>query len=373
MRQFNLLRLRDELHQRDITMDTFESRAEEVTKLLRKTHYMPVKNAIAEGMMAQCVLLKGFKGLLRWETQTDTYFSREISDRVRVIACLTTLPNIIHSDSPSETLASSEWRVLKKALSATEDDTLVLVWGNTIDATSGASEIAVRAKEATLGVPSETRQALRDGTNGFERILPGPDRMYPDTDLPPRRITREHLKDISAKVPRPFYENIRWYNELGIPNDVKDPLSISPYSALFESAVKRWNVQPTLASVALIQFPKRIARALGRCVTFPAHSMKELLLALKDHTLTREGILPALREIASGREFTRDSLPPLCSEEEFVEALNKSLSVISRTKIRRPEKKSEVLMGLIMNDLRGRIEGHVVATRIASISAEVRP
>ena len=141
-------------------MDTFESRAEEVTKLLRKTHYMPVKNAIAEGMMAQCVLLKGFKGLLRWETQTDTYFSREISDRVRVIACLTTLPNIIHSDSPSETLASSEWRVLKKALSATEDDTLVLVWGNTIDATSGASEIAVRAKEATLGVPSETRQAL---------------------------------------------------------------------------------------------------------------------------------------------------------------------------------------------------------------------
>jgi Glu-tRNA(Gln) amidotransferase subunit E-like FAD-binding protein len=101
--------------------------------------------------------------------------------------------------------------------------------------------------------------------------------------------------------------------------------------------------------------------------------MKEHLLALKDHTLTREGILPALREIASGREFTRDSLPPLCSEEEFVEALNKSLSVISRTKIRRPEKKSEVLMGLIMNDLRGRIEGHVVATRIASISAEVRP
>ena len=267
MRQFNLLRLREELHRRGIIAETFEARSEEVTKLLRKTRYMPVKNAIAEGMKAQCVLLKGFKELLRWQTQTDTFFSREISDRVRVIACLTTLPNIIHSDSPSETLASSEWQMLKKAVTATEDDTLVLVWGNDVDAKAGAAEIAIRAKEATIGIPSETRQALRDGTNGFERILPGPDRMYPDTDLPPRRITREHLKIISTKVPRPFYENIRWYNELGIPEDVKDPLSISPHSMLFESAVKRWGLAPTLASVALIQLPKRIG-SFGGVMSF---------------------------------------------------------------------------------------------------------
>ena len=58
-----------------------------------------------------------------------------------------------------------------------------------------SKEIIIRAKEATIGVPSETRQALRDGTNGFERILPGADRMYPDTDLPPTRITEDRLKN----------------------------------------------------------------------------------------------------------------------------------------------------------------------------------
>ena len=372
MRQFNLLRLREELHRRGIIAETFEARSEEVTKLLRKTRYMPVKNAIAEGMKAQCVLLKGFKELLRWQTQTDTFFSREISDRVRVIACLTTLPNIIHSDSPSETLASSEWQMLKKAVAATEDDTLVLVWGNDVDAKAGASEIAIRAKEATVGIPSETRQALRDGTNGFERILPGPDRMYPDTDLPPRRITREHLKIISTKVPRPFYENIRWYNELGIPEDVKDPLSISPHSMLFESAVKRWGLAPTLASVALIQLPKRVARDLGHHVSFSSHSMKELLLALKDHELTREGILPVLREIASGREFTRESLPLRCTDAEFEDTVKRSLNVLSKTKVRHPEKKAELLMGLVMNDLRGRIEGRVASEKTARILAEVQ-
>ncbi len=35
---------------------------------------------------------------------------------------------------------------------------------------------------------------MSDGTNGFERILPGADRMYPDTDLPPKKITKEKIR-----------------------------------------------------------------------------------------------------------------------------------------------------------------------------------
>lgn len=123
-------------------------------------------------MQVHCVVLKSFKELLHWQTQTDTYFSREIADRVRVIACLTTIPNIIHSDSKGETLSSAEWAKLRKAAGALEDDTLVLVWGSQQDVITAAKEIIIRAKEATIGVPSETRQALRDGTNGFE--------SYPD-------------------------------------------------------------------------------------------------------------------------------------------------------------------------------------------------
>ncbi|HCV41854.1 MAG TPA: Glu-tRNA(Gln) amidotransferase GatDE subunit E, partial [Bacteroidetes bacterium] len=182
MRQWNLLRLREELHKRGVTAESFKSTTEDVTKLLRRTRYQPVSSTIASGGVVNCVVLRGFKGLLRWQTQTDTYFSREISDRVRVISCLTTLPNIVHSDSTSETLATSEWQTVKKTTGATDNDTVVIVWGDKQDAESGAREIAIRAKEATVGIPSETRQALRDGTNGFERILPGPDRMYPDTD-----------------------------------------------------------------------------------------------------------------------------------------------------------------------------------------------
>src|SRR5512135_3894997 len=40
MRQWNLLRLRDELHKRGIHSESFKAATENVTKLLRKTRYL---------------------------------------------------------------------------------------------------------------------------------------------------------------------------------------------------------------------------------------------------------------------------------------------------------------------------------------------
>ncbi len=189
MRQWNLLKLREELNSRGITKETFKAHSDTITKFIRKTNYQPIRLALNQGYIVKCVVLKGYKDILHWKTQTDTYFSREISDRVRVVACLTHLPNIVHSDSKGDTLSSAEWQNIRKALNAENGDCIVLVWGNEQDTATAVNEIIIRAKEAAIGIPSETRQALRDGTNGFERILPGADRMYPDTDLPPQSVT----------------------------------------------------------------------------------------------------------------------------------------------------------------------------------------
>ena len=370
MRQWNLLRLRDELASRGITKDTFESKTEEVTKFLRKTRYQPLKDAISEGFLVHCVLLKGYKGLLRWQTQTDTFFSREISDRVRVIACLTTLPNIIHSDSPSETLASSEWQMLRKNSGATEGDTIVLVWGNKQDVTTGASEIVIRAREATMGIPSETRQALRDGTNGFERILPGPDRMYPDTDLPPKRITKEHLSRIKDTVPAPFWENQKWLSSLGVPSDLLVPLSYSPLAPLFQQAVREWKIAATLAAVVLIQYPKRISKYFKRRVGFSKDTMKEILLAFKEGKFTKEGFLPLMTRIADGSVLSRQVLPSSCTPAELMTIVERVKEEIGSLKYHNSEKRPEVLLGRVMERVRGRMDGSVVAGSVRSLLAK---
>lgn len=370
MRQWNLLRLREELHKRGITEETFQSKTDDITKLIKKTNYQPIAHALAQGMVAKCVTLKGFKGLLGWQTQTDTYFSKEISDRVRVIACLTNLPNIIHSDSQENTLSTSEGQKIRKTVGAGENDTLVIVWGSEMDAEAGAKEIVIRAKEATIGIPSETRQALRDGTNGFERILPGPDRMYPDTDMPPVRIAPERIEAIRAAKPVPFWENEKWYRELGLPQDLILPLATSKYSKLFSKLVKDWAINPVLAAVVLIQFPKRLKKKKLNVSILNDEIFEKIFSALKDGKLAKDGIFTLMEKILIQSSFSEELIPEKCSDAEFMDVLLKCKVQINRTNLDNQEKSSEYLIGMIMNNLRGRIDGSKVAAFVNEISGQ---
>lgn len=372
MRQWNLLRLKEELFRRGITTETFQAKYEDVTKLLKRTYFLPVQNALNQGMVVKCALLKGFRGLLNWPTQTDTFFSKEISDRVRVIACLTTLPNIIHSDSKGDTLSSSDWQKIKKSMGAGEDDAMVLVWGNPADAEMGAGEIIIRAKEATIGVPSETRQALRDGTNGFERILPGPDRMYPDTDLPPKKITRERLSKIRLSLPEPVWDREAWYRNLKVPKDVIEPLAVSRYADLFKKLVTKWQIDPVLASVALIQYPKRLKHKGLDAEILTDIIFEGIFLAYRQGTLSREGILLAMENAARSGSFSLELLPPPCSESELMEAAVSARKELSEIKIHNAGREKTVLMSLIMKRLRGRIEGTKVMEKIGTLLQEAK-
>ncbi len=367
MRQWNLLRLREELHNRGITQVTFRGHHENVNKLLRKTRFGPISQAIAGGMDVYGVVLQGFRGLLRWQTQTDTYFAREISDRVRVIACLTTLPNIIHSDSPGETLASSEWLNLRKTLGAGEEDTLVLVWGPPVDAVLGANEIINRAREATVGVPSETRQALEDGTNGFERILPGPDRMYPDTDLPPKQITPERLARIRTSLPEPVWVREAWYRELGLPVDTIEPLSISPHAPLFAEAVKTWGVAPGLAALLLIQYPKRLRKKGLDVRQLTPDFLAALLQAIAAGKLFREGAYMAMETWLQDEERVWEKWQVPMPARELETCVQTAVASMQSMRSADPRARWRRLMGVVMSQCAGRTDAAGLGERLRSL------
>jgi len=365
MRQFNLLALREELKKRGVTPETFTARSTDVTRLMRKTRYQPIRDAIAQGKLLFCVTLSGFHGLLHWPTQTDTYFGAEISDRVRVIACLTTLPNILHSDGHTDLLANSEWRELRRASGATEDDTLVLVWGDLQDVTTGANEIINRAREATVGIPSETRQAYSDGTNGFERILPGPDRMYPDTDLPPKRISTDRLATILARLPEKYWEREAWYRQLGVTPDCVEPLAISPYIALFKKAVTQWRLEPKLVAIAAIQYPKRLSRKFRTRVSFPPDQLERILDAFLSERITREGILLAMERAWAKGEFSEADLPHPADEEMATRIA--ASAVADAVGLARDEgQRIRIAMRIGMQSLRGRFPGAMLAGMVES-------
>lgn len=367
MRQWRLLELREEMKNRGITEETLVCETHDMTRHLKKTHYEPIKNAISEGMVVNAVLIKGFAGLMKWQTQTDTVFSKEVSDRVRVIACLTRLPNIIHSDNTDSNLVSHEWKKIKSSLGASSNDTVVLVWGSPEDAKMAASEISIRIKEATIGIPSETRQALWDGTNGFERILPGPERMYPDTDLPPKMITPERIERIREGLPEPIWQREAWYRDIGVPSDIIDELKVSKFAPLFKKLVSEDNIDTKLAAKVIIEYPKRLRRSGINIENYNEELINKIFAHYKQGDLMKEGIFLALRDyLMEANGNLERFIPEVADEKEIKARFNTAKEQFRRIDIINDNlnSKRKLFMGLLMNRLYGRADGKRMNTMV---------
>jgi len=372
MRQWNLLRLKEELSKRGITSETFIARDYDITTLIKKPHYVPLKNAVESKSKIRCVVLKGFKDLLRWQTQPDTYFSKEISDRIRVIACLNTIPNLIHSDSRTDTITSSDWQKVKKFTEASDEDTLVIVWANEEDIQTAVNEIIIRAKEATIGIPSETRQALSDGTNGFERILPGADRMYPDTDLPPKQIAEDRIKKIKSWLPEQFWKRQTWYKELGIPADTIDELSISKYAELFKKAVTDWKTNPVTVAVFLIQYPKRLNRSGYVIDSINEEMMSAILKSHADGKLSSDFMLNVLKLSIELGMFVDEIIPEPIGDKDLEKEIQLAEEKMQKMKFIKEENVKSIMMGILMNKLRGRISARKVSQKISLLQKDLK-
>jgi len=378
-RQWSLLQIREELKRRGVTPETFACTTHDVTRLLGKAQYEPVQAALAQAMRIKCVVLKGFASLLSTETQEQTTFAKEFSDRVRVIACLTQLPNIVHSDTAAEALAARDWKTLRKKTRAELKDALVLVWGDEADTQTACAEIAIRAREATLGVPNDTRQALKDGTTGFERVLPGAERMYPDTDLPPLEIRRERIDRIRLGLPMLIWDRELQLRKLAIPEDTLTPLAITPRVDLFGRLVYQLKVKPTLAAVILCQRFKAFRRAGLDPARLTDEDLCEVFQAHAEGRLAREGILMVLEYLLRhdvapepGISRVRQACARLrlspASEGEVRAHLTRPLRALDDRQFPTRATKQRYLMGQLMRVFAGRIDGGRVARLLADES-----
>ncbi|HEX9187166.1 MAG TPA: Glu-tRNA(Gln) amidotransferase subunit GatE, partial [Vicinamibacteria bacterium] len=233
-RQVNLLRLRDELHARGIRgADDVRVEAADVTGFVGSSSLAPLRQEswdwfvrsqgrrpgfeLGEGPFRVLALrLAGLAGTLSWPTQPGRTFADELRGRVRVVAGLDQAPVLFHSEAwPKE--AGADLGRLRASARCGEMDGLVVVWGPERDCRTAADEVRLRYVDATDGVPHETRQPFADGSTDFERILPGPDRMYPDTDSPPTRVTRERVGRLRAALPERPWDREARYAAAGVP------------------------------------------------------------------------------------------------------------------------------------------------------------
>jgi len=245
LRQLNLLRLRAELARRGVTPDVMAipDRGDpwevtplvaDVSGLFARTRRLALRQARDAGMIVCAVRLPGLAGLLAHPTQPGRAFAHELSERVRVIACPAHAPFMTHSDAEGGDLTAAQWRSVRKAVAAATDDAVVVLWADRQDAVTAAREVLIRAADATVGVPAETRQAYRDGTTGFERILPGADRMYPDTDTPPIPVADALIDRVRVTLPETPWVRAHRYETLGLDAVAAHRLAHAPWAEVFD-------------------------------------------------------------------------------------------------------------------------------------------
>ena len=216
-RQWALLAIREKLKAR-IKKEDWKMSYTELDPKQFHFYFDPITDAIKRGEKVYAVNLPQFAGLLSHFTQPGHPFYCEFADRLKVIACLER-PNMATSEDLEDVVSRSVFEKAAKALNAGDNDAQIIFWGPEDDVKTALETIEERALMAFDGVPHETRKALPDGTTIFERVLPGADRMYPDTDSAPIPLTNDYIEGLRKNIPDAVSDRYAQMVEWGVPQD----------------------------------------------------------------------------------------------------------------------------------------------------------
>ena len=127
----------------------------------------------------------------------------------------------------------------------------MLFWAADDDVKTALETIEERCRLAFQGVPNETRKGLADGRTIFERVLPGPDRMYPDTDSAPIPVEEELIERVRAAMPPEVSRRLEQFRAWRVPADTFAFLLKHNLAPLLEKISADFGVEPRFAAAVL--------------------------------------------------------------------------------------------------------------------------
>lgn len=217
-----------------------------------KTNHVLVNNlfedidGISDKEKVIAINLPQFEGTLSYFTQPDQMFADELINRLKVIACIEK-PNMAHTEELVPQFDDSRWEKIKNLLNSKSGDAQVIIWGDEADMETAIETIEERCQMALAGVPEETRKSFEDGTTIFERVLPGADRMYPDTDSAPIPLEDSYIKTLSIGLPTDVIENYKQLKKWGVPEGVYTYIFSKNLFPIIEKVVNELDVLPSYA------------------------------------------------------------------------------------------------------------------------------
>ncbi len=359
IRQKSILSLREKANE---LADALETRTADCTDIFLSSRCVKLRDAAQGGMEVGAILLGGFADFLRWRLSPNRTFEDELAGRVRVIACIDEEPVIYSSagragSGPSET----EWTRVRERLGASEEDAVIIVRGNAADVGTALSEIRNRVEETKEGVPSETRQVLEEGETDFERILPGPDRMYPDTDSAPIPLCEEMVERIHAGLrPAPWEWRSR-YGKVLKPGTIDQLIDMDAMDR-FREVLEGTGCDPKLLAYTLTSTIPFLRRRGHDVSSISSEDLAGLFRLSAEGKIIRESIPEALVRMVRGR-----SVDNLIVDDPGMRSLKDELMKVGDTvaeeyscRMENPEKTIRYLIGVIKNRMDRPVSGKMI-------------
>ena len=306
-RQYALLNIKSILETKNPDKDSWKISSEEIDLNEIKFTYQPVKDAKEQGHKCIAVNLSNFEGILSHYTQPNQMFANEIINRLKVIACLEK-PNLIHSEQFDKVVTEKKFEKIKTKLGSKEGDAQIIIWGPEEDMPTALETIEERCIMAMEGVPEETRKSFKDGTTIFERVLPGADRMYPDTDSAPIPLTEEYIVSISETLPIDICDRYEQLANWGIPEDAKEYILKKNLVPLIEKIERELGISPKWTGIFLAHRLCNVENKSKFSKDFNYSMVFAMLRYLKDNNLDLELAKKMLWELYQHPKMDFDSV-----------------------------------------------------------------
>jgi len=286
-RQWSLLKLRDRLISEIEDYKNWQISHVELDYHEFKFTYAPLAETKKLKHKIVAINLPGFKGALSHFTQPGLMFANELSDRLKVIACLEK-PNLIHTEQFVQVLNTQDWTTIRTYLKSAEGDAQLLIFGPAEDMPTAIETIAERCRMAFEGVPNETRKSFENGTTIFERVLPGADRMYPDTDSAPIPLADATIEELGKNLPQEVIDRYHVLREWNVPDDTYTYIFKKDLFSLIERIKNELGFDARFTATLLAHKLKYIEGHYKPSAEFNYRIVYGMLKFIRDKKLARE-------------------------------------------------------------------------------------
>lgn len=367
-RQKALIEIKKILNKQIKNIDKWNINHKKINALLEDSDSPVIKDALQKKYTVMAVNLPHFKNLLSFFTSPSRMFADEISDKIKVIACIPK-PNMTHSESLESLISANEWTSIYSELNSTSEDAQIIFWGSNEDIKTAIETIEERCRLAFQGVPNETRKSLPDGTTVFERVLPGPDRMYPDTDSAPIPITEAMINQARKNLPEEVLTRLKKMKQWNIPPDCFNYILRKNLYPLLDNVINRTDFPPSFVGTIIGHQIRHYDKKLREKYDTFKTVIEELFITVHKKELHKDILKELIKALA---ETNTDSLNSLLQTIEFksrtknditskIQSLQNTFHKISKT----DNKPAEI--NWIMGQLRNKAIGNMDLKELRSV------